>query len=120
MPEGYIGERIAAARIAKGFSERQLANRLGVEESSLESWEAGLRDPRANRVNQLAGVLEVPIAWLLAGSDSLPEMTAPELSETHEIETRLIRAEQLINELSLLVTELRGQTRRVQRDIDYA
>ena len=120
MQEQLIGSRIATARMAKGLSERQLANRLGVEASSVESWESGLREPRANRINQLAGILEVPLTWLVAGGEALPEVDGPHVNETQGIELKLERAEQLVNELSFLVAELRAQTRRVQRDIDYA
>jgi hypothetical protein len=73
---------------------------------------------RTGQLNQLAGVLDVPLLWLIAGAESPPGMRLPDLSETTAIESKLRRAENLVNELSALLVDIRGQTRRVQRDID--
>lgn len=118
MDDKFLCERIASARIAKGFSEQQLAKRLGVKVSSVEQWESGEESPRANRLNQLAGVLNVSIMWLMAGDESLSTADAPDFSETKGVEDKLEQADRLINELSFLVAELRAGTRRVQRNID--
>ncbi len=114
----HMGERITSARIAKGWSEKQLANRLGVNASTIENWESSEREPRANRISQLAGILEIPLAWLIAGDQSPPTINTPDFKETHSIEQKLEQAEKLVNQLSFLLTDLRGHTRRVQRDID--
>ena len=118
LENNSIGERISSARIATGLSEEQFANRLGVKRSSVEHWEAGSQSPRANRINQMAGILQVPVVWLLAGGDDLPDDVLPDLSETRGLEEKISRAEQLVNELSFVLTDLRRITRRVQRDID--
>ncbi len=120
LENNTLGARIASARITKGYSEQQLAQRLGVQASSVEHWESGEREPRANRLNQLAGVLNVSLMWLMAGDDSPSTAEVPEFSETKRIEDKLALAEQLVNQLSFLLSELRGHTRRVQRDIDEA
>ena len=62
----------------------------------------------------------MPVTWLVAGGEALPQVDAPKINETHEIENLLQRAEQIVNELSFLIADMRGQARRVQRDIDYA
>ena len=77
-----------------------------------------MTSPRANKLVELAGVLNVPVLWLIAGSDSPPEVTPPDLIETLMLERKLDKADLLVNELSALVSDLRGHTRRVQRDID--
>lgn len=113
-----LGERIAKARQAKGLSPRQLAQRLGIKKTTLLNWENERSAPRANRLNQLAGVLDVPLLWLIAGSDVPVTMEAPDLNETTAIESKLRRAENLVNELSALLVDIRAQTRRVQREMD--
>jgi hypothetical protein len=55
---------------------------------------------------------------LIAGAESPAEVSTPDLSETLMLEQKLDSADLLINELSALVAELRGHTRRVQREID--
>lgn len=115
-----VGYQIVKAREAKGLSSLQLAKRLGVEEGTLLDWENERGSPRANRLAQIAGVLGVPLAWLIAGEvdKDVTEYDAPDLKETASIESKLENAEQLIQQLSALVVDLRGQTRRVQRELD--
>ncbi len=117
-----VGYQIAKAREAKGFSSLQLAQRVGVEEDTLLDWESERSSPRANRLAQIAGILGVPLAWLIAGeeNDDVTEYDAPDLKETASIESKLENAEQLIQQLSALVADLRGLTRRVQREIDVS
>ena len=113
-----LGERIASARIAKSYSEQQLAQRLGVNTTTIKKWEAGKSKPRASRIDQLSGILNVPLTWLMVGTDSRAGIGTPNFTETKLIEEKLEQASQLVNQLSFLLAELQGQTRRVQRDID--
>ena len=113
-----LSTRIINAREASGFSQSQLALRMGIKKTTLAKWETGHTSPRANKLAELAGVLNVPVLWLIAGAESPAEVTTPELSETLMLEQKLDKADVLINALSALVADLRGHTRRVQRDID--
>ncbi len=113
-----VGYQIVKARETKGLSSLQLAKRVGVEEATLINWENERSSPRANRLTQIAGILGVPLAWLIAGEEDLNEYDTPDLKETASIESKLENAEQLIQQLSALVVDIRGQTRRVQRELD--
>ncbi len=117
-----VGYQIAKARKTKGLSSLQLAMRVGVEETTLLNWENERSSPRANRLAQIAGILGVPLAWLIAGEEDedVTEYDTPNLKETASIESKLENAEQLIQQLSALVVDLRGQTRRVQRELDVS
>ena len=117
-----VGYQIVKAREARGLSSLQLSRRVGVEEVTLLDWENERSSPRSNRLAQIAGVLGVPLAWLIAGEENedVTEYDEPDLKATASIESRLESAEQLIQELSALVVDLRGQTRRVQRDLDVS
>ena len=113
-----LGERIANARTERGLSQQDLANRLGIKKSTMEHWESGKTAPRANRLNQLAGVLNVPLLWLMAGSDMPPSSMGPESHETTGLEGRLLRAERLVQELDQIIRDLRKETELVQRRIN--
>ncbi len=114
----FMGTRIQNSRQALGLSEAQLARRIGVKKTTLVNWESGQTAPRANRLAELAGVLNVPLMWLIAGAESPANTPEPDTSETQALEKKLDNADQLINELSALIADLRGHTRRVQREID--
>lgn len=119
MPENILlGERIANAREERGLSKQDLANQLGVKKSTLEHWECGKTAPRANRLNQLAGVLNVPLLWLMGGSDMPPSSMGPDSQETTGLEGRLLRAERLVQELEQIIRDLRKETRLVQQRIN--
>jgi transcriptional regulator with XRE-family HTH domain len=55
-----IGQRIAAAREAKGWSQRELADELGVSETQISRYERGRTSPKPARYEALANALEVP------------------------------------------------------------
>lgn len=75
-----FGDRLADAREAAGLSQRALATRLGVRLETLQRWEDDAADPRANRLQMLAGMLGVSLMWLLTGAgeglDGPPESRA--------------------------------------------
>nr|WP_196220682.1 helix-turn-helix domain-containing protein [Roseibium denhamense] len=67
-----LGERICKARDASGLSTAQLARRLGIKTSTLQSWESDRSEPRSNKLILLAGVLNVSPTWLLVGRGTPP------------------------------------------------
>ncbi|MFC2966762.1 helix-turn-helix domain-containing protein [Acidimangrovimonas pyrenivorans] len=62
-----FGDRLAGAREAMGMSQSELARRLGVKLKTVTGWEDDLIEPRANKLQMLAGMLNVSIMWLLTG-----------------------------------------------------
>ena len=62
-----FGDRLTAAREAAGLSQRALGERLGVRAKTVAAWENDMAEPRANRVQMLAGMLGVSLIWLLTG-----------------------------------------------------
>ena len=113
-----LGERIYHARVAAGLNQQELAERVGVKLSTVAKWEADRSSPRANRINQLAGVLGVPMAWLLAGPDQSASLPHPSLNETMRIEGKLEAAEALIDQLGDLLKDIRQQTKSIQKELD--
>ena len=62
-----FGDRLAVARDAAALTQSQLAARVGVRLKTLQNWETDRSEPRANRLQMLAGVLNVSMVWLLTG-----------------------------------------------------
>lgn len=61
------GDRITWAREAAGMTPPDIARRLGVRLTTVQAWEADRAEPRANRLQMMAGMLNVSIRWLLTG-----------------------------------------------------
>jgi len=62
-----FGDRLEAARDSCAMSQAELAQRLGVRDTTIKSWEADEWEPRGNRLQMLAGMLNVSLMWLLSG-----------------------------------------------------
>ncbi|TYB83013.1 helix-turn-helix domain-containing protein [Maritimibacter fusiformis] len=62
-----FGDRLAAARDGAGLSQKDLARRLGVKLKTVVAWENDISEPRANRLQMMAGLLNVSLMWLLNG-----------------------------------------------------
>jgi transcriptional regulator with XRE-family HTH domain len=63
-----FGDRLALAREAQNLTQAQLATRLGLRTPTIVNWEADRSEPRANRLQMLAGFLNVSMVWLLTGA----------------------------------------------------
>ncbi|MBK5935137.1 Xre family transcriptional regulator [Rhodovulum imhoffii] len=109
-----FGDRLAGAREAVGMTQSELAKRLGVKLKTIRNWEEDLSEPRANRLQTLAGVMNVSIMWLLSGRgeglDGPAEevVLSPDLRETLS-DIRQVKSEigQLADRLGVLEKRLR-------------
>lgn len=72
--QATMGDRIAGAREAAGLTQEELSRRLGVKPATIRAWEDDRSEPRANRLQMLAGLLNVSLMWLLTGrGDGVPD-----------------------------------------------
>ena len=65
MNEGLHGERLRKMRQWRGFSQEDLAQRVGSTQDQIARYETGRVQPNASMVSRLAKVLEVPSDYLL-------------------------------------------------------
>src|SRR6187200_2765177 len=72
-----FGDRLVAAREAAGMTQAELARRIGVRRQTLAGWEDDQAEPRANRLQMLAGMLNVSMIWLMSGQGAAPPASAP-------------------------------------------
>jgi HTH-type transcriptional regulator, cell division transcriptional repressor len=69
-----FGDRLAHARDSVGMSQAQLAHRMGLKLQSLRNWEENRSEPRANRLQMMAGMLNVSMVWLMTGQGEAPQL----------------------------------------------
>ncbi len=105
-----FGDRIVVARQAMGLSESQLSRRLGIKVQTLRNWENDRAEPRANKLQMLAGMLNVSIIWLMSGEGpGVPEIkTGPSADEITDLLDE-------VRELRSLQTDLANRTKRLER-----
>jgi transcriptional regulator with XRE-family HTH domain len=91
-----FGDRLSLAREASGLGQAQLAHRIGVKLQTLRSWEEDRSEPRANRLQMLAGMLNVSMVWLMSGQGQAPaaRQAAANADANLLAELRSLRADQ--------------------------
>jgi transcriptional regulator with XRE-family HTH domain len=72
-----LGERIRAARIAAGLTQREVGDRFGIDRVNVTQWEAETTKPDADKLPALADVLKVSLDWLMTGVGPSPPVPAP-------------------------------------------
>lgn len=110
IDEKTIAERLGEARELRGLTTGELARLIGVRVATLKAWEAGTSVPRANRLQMIAGILNVPLTWLFGGvSAHAPEEDLAPMGG-RDPALRLLHLQQLHRkmgeELEALVREL--------------
>ena len=90
-----LGIRIAILRISKGWSQAELARRIGVSTSAVGMYEQGRREPSLGLLVRLAQELGVTTDYLLMG-----ETPASDPPAAPELPSITVRTEALIRLLS--------------------
>lgn len=115
-----FGDRLAGAREAAGLSQRDLAQRLGVRLKTVAAWEDDAMDPRANRLQMLAGLLGVSIRWLLTGEgDGLDKPSDRRLLSPGAQEA-LAELERLRAATAMLAADIGQVERRLRAELRIA
>lgn len=68
---GYL-DNLSEIRKRRGLTQAQLAERMGVEQPTVQRWEKGKREPDLGQLQTLAGVLGVTASELLDGDIATP------------------------------------------------
>lgn len=95
-----FGDRLAGARDAAGLDQKGLANKLGVKLSVLQAWEDDLKEPRANRLQMVSGVLGVSMSWLLTGEGEGPDAPDEDTAMTSDLIDMLAEMRALRGQIS--------------------
>lgn len=73
-----VKERLVELRNAKGLSQRDLADMIGVPPGTLAMWEKGKRNPKEESIENLAKALSCDINYLKGISDKPFEVKTEE------------------------------------------
>jgi transcriptional regulator with XRE-family HTH domain len=86
-----IGEKIRARRDLARLSQEELAERVGVAQSTLGRWEAGTGEPKLRQALALARALGVSLDYLADDALDEPPPATEERSEADAIILRLAK-----------------------------
>ena len=68
-----VGEQISALRKAKGLTQSELGERIGISFQAVSKWERGEALPDVTLLPDLAKILETTIDYILIGKERLVE-----------------------------------------------
>jgi HTH-type transcriptional regulator, cell division transcriptional repressor len=111
-----LGDRITAAREKAGLSAAEAARRLGVRLSTFQAWEADASEPRANRLQMLAGLLGVSLRWLMTGEGDGPDPDQAVLP--NDVRAALGELRGLAAEQSRLAERIAHSEKRLRRMVE--
>ena len=115
-----FGDRVTGARDATGMTQKDLSKRLGVKLSTLQGWENDLSEPRANKLQMLAGILNVSLTWLLEGIgdgiDAPDANNAPANGDIRDILTEIRELKTHANKTANRLGALEKRLAAVARD----
>ena len=115
-----FGDRLALARESQDLAQGQLAKRLGLRVQTIQNWESDRSEPRANRLQMIAGFLNVSMIWLLTGEGdggpalrtsgkTLPAELSVLLGEIRDIRVANVRANDRLAKLEKRLREMAEQ-----------
>ncbi|KQB97257.1 XRE family transcriptional regulator [Loktanella sp. 1ANDIMAR09] len=116
-----FGDRLAGAREAAGLTQQALAEKLGVKPNTIAAWENDTKEPRANRLQMVSGVVGVSMSWLLTGEGEGPDAPDSETSLTSDLvdllaEMRVLRGQ--MQQSSEKLGRLEKRLRKALKDQD--
>ena len=86
-----IGDNIKMFRTQKGWTQEDVADKMGLTRFSIANWETGRRKPSVDAIKQLAAIFNVEIEHLIGVVDS----------STDSVTDLIIRAEQTFKDAGL-------------------
>ena len=86
-----IGERIAEKRKAKGLTQEELAEKLGVSAQAVSKWENDISCPDIMTLPPLAKILGCSVDELLSGKDEVKDATLLPESERKSLDELMLR-----------------------------
>ena len=77
----YVGSRVRMRRIMLGMSQEKLGDALGLTFQQIQKYEKGANRIGASRLQQIAHILQVPVAFFFDGAPAAPGQTHDGFSE---------------------------------------
>jgi HTH-type transcriptional regulator, cell division transcriptional repressor len=115
-----FGDRLTHAREAAGMTVPGLARRLGVRRPLVDAWEEDQREPRANQLQMMSGMLGVSLRWLMTGEgggNESPALGGPVPQEARQVLGELARVRV---EMLALVSRMGELESRLRADLALA
>lgn len=110
-----FGDRLAMARLNQKMDQAALARRLGVKLETVRNWENDRSEPRANRLQMIAGLLNISIIWLMTGDGTGGPSHDASDTAINDVDAQALLMQ--LRELRLAQTKLSERTGRIEKQL---
>ena len=105
MANNAFAKRVAIARVEANLSVEDISRLVAVKPETYMKWESGAKQPRANKLVTLAGVLQVVPVWLLDGDDDFLQNLSKE-DKIVQLSQRIEQMKSMQNRMITMLDEL--------------
>lgn len=77
MNKNILGKQVALLRDRFGYTQEDLASKIGVSKQTISNWETGLKSPRMGAIEKMAELFNVSKGFIIDGSDDTKERLLP-------------------------------------------
>jgi transcriptional regulator with XRE-family HTH domain len=111
--KAQLGERIRAARAAKGWKQKHLAAEVDVEPITVSRWERGATTPDLDVLGRLASATGKPVSYFVGGAEAEASGARPGLDDAAaRIEAAALHIATEADRVATLLEELRAELGR--------
>ncbi|WP_195927478.1 helix-turn-helix domain-containing protein [Lactococcus lactis] len=75
-----IKDRLKTVRLEQGYTQKEIADKLGVSQPNYQQWERGVRNPKDTTLSKIADILGVSLDYL-KGRDTVIDLAPYEPTE---------------------------------------
>lgn len=68
-----IPQQISLLRSRFGWTQQELADKIGYSKQTVSNWETGLKSPRMGAIQKIADLFGVSVGFIIEGDESTPE-----------------------------------------------
>jgi transcriptional regulator with XRE-family HTH domain len=91
----HVGSRVRMRRMMLGMSQEKLGDALGLTFQQVQKYEKGTNRIGASRLQQIAHILQVPVAFFFEGGPSLPAGSSADATSAEYVSDFLSTADGL-------------------------
>lgn len=106
--------KIAEARMAKGWSQQDLANAVGISQPAIQRYETGARDIKSSMLIKLSSALGVTISYLVGLSD---EPLETDVNPNEDIPDNVMKLKEIRESRGWLTPELFARSINMPADL---
>jgi transcriptional regulator with XRE-family HTH domain len=111
--KAQLGNKIRAARAAKGWKQKHLAAQVEVEPITVSRWERGATTPDLDVLAAVAEATGKPVSYFVGGGDEPPAAAPPTLDQAaSRIEAAALHIAAEADRIAGLLEELRAELAR--------